>query len=77
MRQGGLKIAAQLPGEAVSNVRVNNRFAFAEFRSPEETSKALTMLAGCDLAGRQLSFARPSKYHQQVQLLQQQGLPIP
>ena len=35
MRQGGLKIAAQLPGEAVSNVRVNNRFAFAEFATAE------------------------------------------
>ena len=61
MRQGGLKIAAQLPGEAVSNVRVNNRFAFAEFATADECSLGLN-LNGIKFKGHCLNITRPKKY---------------
>ena len=60
-RQGGLKIAPQLPGEAIINIRVSNRFAFAEFASADECSLGLN-LNGIKFKGHCLNITRPKKY---------------
>eukprot|EP01062_Namystynia_karyoxenos_P011043 TRINITY_DN13938_c1_g1_i1.p1 TRINITY_DN13938_c1_g1~~TRINITY_DN13938_c1_g1_i1.p1 ORF type:complete len:574 (+),score=121.62 TRINITY_DN13938_c1_g1_i1:113-1834(+) len=62
MEQGGLKIC---PGDPVVSVRMCGSFAFAEFRSAEECSKALCLngiLPG--VACKALTFNRPRLYAQ-------------
>ena len=60
-RQGGLKIAPHLPGEAVNSVRIGNRFAFAEFASRDECTLGLN-LNGIKFKGHCLNVSRPKKY---------------
>jgi len=56
--QAGLNVS---PGMPITAVRCNGRFAFAEFRSPEEASNAMN-LNGIILVGHALSVGRPSAY---------------
>ncbi len=58
MTQGGLITS---PGMCIRQVRCNPKFAFAEFRSVDETNNALN-LNEIVLMGRQLKLARPRGY---------------
>ena len=49
------------PENPVVQVRVNNKFAFIEFRTPEETANALN-LNGIPFMGVPLKLNRPSKF---------------
>ena len=49
------------PGMPITSVRCNGRFAFAEFRSAEETTNAMN-LNGIIIVGQSLNVGRPSAY---------------
>lgn len=56
--QAGLNLQ---PGMPITGIRCNGRFAFAEFRSSEETTNAMNM-NGIVLVGQALNVGRPSAY---------------
>ena len=58
MRQVGLVTG---PDDAISGIRMNNKFCFLEFRNPEDCSKALN-LNGIPFMGSMLKICRPAKY---------------
>ncbi len=49
------------PGNPIANVRMNNRFAFLEFRSIEECSASMN-LNNIPFMGSALNLARPAKF---------------
>lgn len=59
MEQVGLNVQ---PGNPITTVRVSGKFAFAEFRSKEETTNALN-LNNIPFMGAQLRIGRPSKWN--------------
>ena len=59
MEQVGLNTQ---PGNPITTVRVSGKFAFAEFRSKEETTNALN-LNNIPFMGAQLRIGRPSKWN--------------
>lgn len=58
MRQVGLVTG---PEDAISGIRMNNKFCFIEFRNPEDCTKALN-LNGIPFMGSVLKINRPAKY---------------
>jgi len=50
------------PEDAISGIRLNSKFCFLEFRTPEDCSKALN-LNGIPFMGSMLKIGRPAKYN--------------
>jgi hypothetical protein len=71
-QQMTMRQLAQGPGNPCVQCRISNGFAFAEFRSVDETNLAVAHLNNVEVMGTQLRVGRPKKYEDQVPIEEQQ-----
>ena len=71
-QQMKMRHLAKGPGNPCIQTRISNGFAFAEFRSVEETNLACAHLNNVEVMGAPLRVGRPKKYEDAVPLEQQQ-----
>jgi splicing factor U2AF subunit len=71
-QQMTMRNLTKAPGNPCVQCRISNGFAFAEFRSVDETNLGVAHLNNVEIMGTTLRVGRPKKYEDQVPIEEQQ-----